>query len=66
MEKKDGYEELKSAIAWLKGLGEIDEYFETIANLVRKMFDALITVGFTEDQAIRIAAGFASKSDNKT
>jgi hypothetical protein len=41
----------------LRNLGDNDEVFELRARSKKKMFDALVKAGFTEDQAIRIVAG---------
>jgi hypothetical protein len=48
-------------IGMLKGLNESDEFFETLASMMKKLYDALIKVGFTKKQAIRIVAGFAAQ-----
>jgi hypothetical protein len=40
-----------------KAVLEKDEIFELGAKTCRKCYDALLNIGFTEDQAIRIIAG---------
>ena len=47
----------------LRGLTESDEFFETVAIMMRKLFIALMEVGFTEDQAIKIVSGFAASKN---
>ena len=39
------------------------DFCEAVAISTKKQFDALVKVGFTEDQATRVVAGFSSKSD---
>ena len=39
------------------------DFCEAVAISTKKQFDALVKVGFTEDQATRIDAGFSSRSD---
>ena len=58
--KDDG---IDGAIAVLKAISMRDDLQEAIAVLTKKQFDALVKVGFTEDQATRIVAGMASKPD---
>ena len=41
----------------LRKLGDSAEVFELRARSKKKMFDALVNAGFTEDQAIKIVAG---------
>jgi hypothetical protein len=36
---------------------ENDEFFELQANMIKKFYDALVTAGFTEEQALKIVAG---------
>lgn len=48
--------------AVLKGLNEREELLATLASIMKKFHGALIDAGFTEDQAIRIVAGFAAKA----
>jgi hypothetical protein len=54
---------LDVAIAHLGKLNLRGDFFDTVAHTMKNYFDALIRVGFTEDQAIRIVAGFAAKPD---
>lgn len=65
MEEKAPLPELNGVISWLKALHERDDYFDTIAIVTKKQFDSLVKAGFTEDQATRIVAGFASKPDKQ-
>ena len=41
----------------LKAVDQNDEIVELRARSKKKMYDALVKAGFTEDQAIRIVAG---------
>ena len=50
-------------LAILEGINESDEFFETVASVMKKLYDALLKVGFTEEQAIQITAGFAAKGN---
>ena len=50
-------------LGFLRAINETDEFFDEVATMMRKLYDALIRAGFTEDQAVRIVAGFASKGD---
>ena len=45
----------------LQGLNETDEFFILLASMARKLYDALLDAGFTEDQATQIVAGFAAR-----
>jgi len=45
----------------LKRFNETDEFFETVASMMKKLYDALVKAGFSEDQAAQIVAGFAAK-----
>ena len=45
----------------LQGINESDEFFDLMASMARKLYDSLMDVGFTEDQAIQIVAGFAAR-----
>jgi hypothetical protein len=54
---------IDGAIKALRTLGSRDDFYEAVAASTKKQFDALVKVGFTEDQATRIVAGFSSKSD---
>ena len=47
----------------LKQLNESDEFFDVVASMMKKLYDALLREGFTEDQAVQIVAGFAAKSN---
>ena len=48
----------------LQGINESEEFFETVASIMKKLYDALLRAGFTEEQATRIVAGFAAKGNN--
>ena len=54
---------IDGAVAALKAISVREDFYEAVAISTKKQFDALIKVGFSEDQATRIAAGFSSKSD---
>ena len=54
---------IDGAVAALKAISMREDFYEAVAISTKKQFDALIKVGFTEDQATRIVAGFSSKSD---
>jgi hypothetical protein len=47
----------------LKKLNESDEFFDVVASMMKKLYDALLREGFTEDQAAQIVAGFAAKGN---
>ena len=47
----------------LKQLNESDEFFDVVASMMKKLYDALLREGFTEDQAVQIVAGFAAKGN---
>ena len=65
MPKKSKTDGIDAVIAWLNVNSSRDDFHEAVATFVKKQFDALIKVGFTEDQATRIVAAFNSKSDSK-
>jgi hypothetical protein len=44
----------------LRQIHETDEFFHLMAGMMRKLHLALMNVGFTEDQAVQIVAGFAA------
>lgn len=48
----------------LRRINENDEFFEIVASMMKKLYDALLEVGFTKKQAVRIVAGFAAKGNN--
>lgn len=48
---------IERLIELLKEVEENDEFFDLMAHLIKKMYDALIKAGFTEEQAIKIVAG---------
>lgn len=54
---------IDNTIAVLTTLCGRDDFYDAVAASTKKQFDALVESGFTEDQATRIAAGMASKSD---
>lgn len=47
-------------LGMLRQINDSEEFFLLMASMSRKLFNALIEVGFTEDQAIKIVAGFAA------
>jgi O-methyltransferase involved in polyketide biosynthesis len=55
---------IKMILAMLKQLNENDEFFEVVASMMKKLYDALLEAGFTKQQATQIVAGFAAKSNN--
>ena len=63
MEKPADPNILDGVISWLNGLNEREDFFETIAQTLRNYCAALVKTGFTDDQATRIVAGLAAKSD---
>ncbi|MCD6321501.1 MAG: hypothetical protein J7L77_00600 [Clostridiales bacterium] len=54
---------LDAAVYGLNELNKRKDFFDTIAETMKNYYDALISVGFTEGQSIKIVAGFAAKSD---
>lgn len=48
---------LKQMIAMMREVEQNEEFFEIMARMSKKMFDALVKAGFKEDQAIKIVAG---------
>ena len=44
----------------LKELEENDEFFDTIARILKKSYNSLIKAGFTQEQATTIVAGQGS------
>jgi hypothetical protein len=48
----------------LEQIEDSEEFFETIASIMKKLYDALLKAGFTEKQAVRIVAGFAAKGNS--
>lgn len=47
---------LDQVIAIMKEMENKPEMFEVTARLMRKMYESLVKVGFTPDEAIRIVA----------
>ncbi len=45
----------------LQGINESDEFFDLIASMAKKQYNALLDVGFTEEQAVQIIAGLAAR-----
>jgi hypothetical protein len=45
----------------LRGINESPEFFDMLASMMKKLHDALIKAGFTEDQATHIVTGFVAK-----
>jgi hypothetical protein len=45
----------------LTRINECDEFFETLASMTKKLYDALLEAGFTKTQAVQIVAGFAAR-----
>jgi len=56
---------IDGTIAVLNTLCSRDDFYDAVAASTKRQFDALVKVGFTEDQAIRIVAGMSSKSDGR-
>jgi hypothetical protein len=54
---------LDGAINILRAITTRDDFFEAVATMTKKHFDSLVRVGFTEEQATRIVAGYVSKPD---
>lgn len=52
---------LEMILDMLEQIEDNDEFFETVASIMKKLYDALLKVGFTEKQAVRIVSGFAAK-----
>ena len=48
-------------LSFLKSVNESDEFFEVMASMAKKLYDALLDVGFTDTQATQIVAGFAAR-----
>lgn len=55
---------LAQLMEMFKEVEENDEFFKTIASAMKKMFDALVEKGFTEEQALAIlvSQGFGFKT----
>jgi hypothetical protein len=45
----------------LRGINESPEFFDLLAGMLKKLHQALIKAGFTDDQATQIVTGFAAK-----
>lgn len=56
---------IDGTIAVLNTLCGRDDFYDAVAASTKKQFDALVKVGFTEDQATRIVTGMSSKSDGR-
>ena len=56
-----GPEMVDKMMAILKRINETDEFFQTVASMMKKLHGALVKAGFTEEQATQIVAGFAAK-----
>lgn len=54
---------IDGAVVALKAISLREDFYEAVAISTKKQFDALVAVGFTEEQATRIVAGFSSKND---
>ena len=52
---------VEKILTMLKGINASDEFFEMVAGMMKKLHDALIKAGFSEDQATQIVSGFAAK-----
>lgn len=63
MDSKNIVSPLDVAVHNLRELNQRNDFFSEVAAAMKNHFDALVKTGFTEEQAIRIVAGFASKSD---
>jgi len=50
-------EMLEMLLEFLREIEKRDEFFDLMARVHKKSFDAMVKAGFTEDQAIRIIAG---------
>ena len=55
---------MKMMMEVLTKINESDEFFETVASIMKKLYDALLKAGFTEKQAVRIVSGFAAKGNS--
>lgn len=47
---------MEELLEMLREYEQNDEIFETLARMMRKMYDALIKAGFTPEQAMQIVA----------
>lgn len=48
---------IEQLLEMLREVEQNDELFDITAHLMRKFYDSLLKVGFTEEQAIKIVAG---------
>ena len=55
--------DMDAALAVVNAICKREDYMDAIATATKKQFDALLRAGFTDEQATRIIAGFATKSD---
>ena len=49
-------EQIKQLTAFMNLMIEDDDFFKAKAKICRKMYDALIEEGFTEEQALQLAS----------
>lgn len=59
-------EMLDQMIEMLKAMLERDEIFKVGAQMVKKSYDAMIEVGFTEEQALKIVSSQGSPLNMKS
>lgn len=52
---------VENILNMLRGINESPEFFDMVASMMKKLHEALIKAGFTEDQATQIVTGFVAK-----
>jgi hypothetical protein len=56
---------LNIATTVLKQIAEDDDFFKSLAKTTKKMFDELLAVGFSEEQALKILCSFSPSASKK-